>query len=345
MTRFATRTIAAVGTVKDMVNVGSVIRTLATLAPLFILYAATHDRHWLSASIVAISLVIAIERVGLTTAGAFMQGGCILAVFLALSLALPRPPIFMAGCAIASAASIAVTAWGERLRTVGNFVFIPALYLTCEAAESRTVARELLPYLAGGAVPPLVLTIALHCHRNRAHIVDLRGMLRRLHGEGSLGRPVPMRRIVEASLAVMLAVASMAFVVQWWHWGHAQWAIWSAASVVTGDAVSAHRKLLDRATGALLGAPIGVAIGMLLPHDTFWYTFASLRAILTLVAFRRYVVAFGTRCACIACAGWIASGAAAIAVERVTNVIAGGIVGLTFVFLARRMVPSGPRES
>jgi hypothetical protein len=43
--------------------------------------------------------------------------------------------------------------------------------------------------------------------------------------------------------------------------------IWSAASVVTGDAASARRKLNDRLLGAFVGVPIGVTLGFLMPHN------------------------------------------------------------------------------
>ena len=229
------------GAMQDMLNVRSLARALVTLLPLFITYAATGDTHWLSASIVTISLVIAIERVGLATAGAFLQGSVILAVFVLLSLALPRPPVFAVGCAIVGAFAVVMTAWGERLRTVGNFIFIPGLYLTCEAAEARVAARELLPYLAGGMVPPLILTMVDLGLRSHPSMRQFGAELTRLHGERPLGGGVPLRQILEASVAVVLAVGSMACVVEWWHWHNGQWAIWSAASVVTGDAAGACR--------------------------------------------------------------------------------------------------------
>ena len=63
------------------------------------------------------------------------------------------------------------------------------------------------------------------------------------------------------------------------------------------------------------------------------------------MSFRRYVVAFGMRCACIACAGWVASGAAEIALDRVVNVMAGGVVGMAFVLIVHRMVRPVPLET
>jgi hypothetical protein len=335
--------VAPVGTVQSIVNLRSLTRAFVTLLPFFIVYTATGDPRWLSASIVTISLVIAIERVGLVTAGTLLQGSAILGVFLLLSSALSRPGAFVAACALVGAFAIVITAWGERLRTVGNFIFIPALYLTCEGAETHMVALELLPYLAAGVITPLLLSMVGNYQRRHLSVPGFwRGWIRL--GERPWGRAIPSRQILEASFVVVLAVGSMAFVVQWWHWGNGQWAIWSAASVVTGDAVSTHRKLVDRVAGVLLGVPAGLMVAMVLPHGVFWYTIASLSAFLTLVSFRRYIVAFGARCACIACAGWVASGAADIAVDRVINVIVGGLVGVAFAFLVRRMTRFAPLE-
>jgi uncharacterized membrane protein YccC len=68
----------------------------------------------------------------------------------------------------------------------------------------------------------------------------------------------------EAAMAAALSVAVAATTVEWLHLDHGQWVIWSAASVVTGDAASGQRKLLDRLTGAIVGVPIGVAVGLLI---------------------------------------------------------------------------------
>lgn len=75
-----------------------------------------------------------------------------------------------------------------------------------------------------------------------------------------------MTSLLQAVLAVTLAVACSATLVAWRHIEYGQWAIWSSASVVTGNAASAHLKLRDRGLGALLGVPLGLAVGAALPH-------------------------------------------------------------------------------
>lgn len=59
----------------------------------------------------------------------------------------------------------------------------------------------------------------------------------------------------EAAIAAALSVAVAATAVEPLHLDHGQWVIWSAASVVTGDPASGHRKLRDRLTGAIVGVP------------------------------------------------------------------------------------------
>jgi hypothetical protein len=58
-----------------------------------------------------------------------------------------------------------------------------------------------------------------------------------------------------------------------------------------------------------------------------------LGATLTLIAFTRYVVGFGSRCFLIALAAAFAGGASGIAEERVANVLIGGAFGLIAVAL------------
>ena len=66
-------------------------------------------------------------------------------------------------------------------------------------------------------------------------------------------------------IAVALAVGLAALFAEWRHVPYAQWLVCSAASVVTGDAVSARRTLGDRLVGALVGVPFRSP-----PPDLIW---------------------------------------------------------------------------
>jgi hypothetical protein len=236
------------------------------------------------------------------------------------------PSAFVGATMAIAAASILVTAKGHKLRPLGNFTFIPALYLACEAAEGTPRGALLdrglafLPYMAAALVPVIVMATAEHV-RDRdlgvSHIRHLTSFRRRVvdHGVAT--------SFVEAMLAVALAVACASSIVEWHHLDHGQWVIWSAASVVTGDAASARRKLGDRIIRAFVGVPIGVTSGFLMPHNGIVLELATIGAVLSLVAFRRYPLGFGLRCALIALTIIDTDQSMAFAVERVGNVEAG----------------------
>lgn len=327
MIRAARSALAArAGRAFDLPTLG---RTLAVCAPTIALYGATGDVRWLLASIATVSIAIAVERVGIAPLGALAQGTAIVAGFLSLSCALSAWPAFVAGCATLAAAAVALSRCGARLRSLGNFVFIPSLYLTCEAAAAHHSATRLVPYLSAAMLPAIALS-GVQAWRNAPAAHRLHA-LARWRGARELGRPAASSDAAQAIVAVALAVAAAALLVEWRHIDNGQWAIWSAASVVTGDAATARVKLRDRGLGALAGVPLGLAAGHALPHGALVYTLATLASVLTLVAFRHYATGFGARCACIACASWVAQQSTAIAAERVVNVLAGGLIGIACV--------------
>ncbi|AJX69972.1 FUSC family protein [Burkholderia pseudomallei] len=327
MIRAARSALAArAGRAFDLPTLG---RTLAVCAPTIALYGATGDVRWLLASIATVSIAIAVERVGIAPLGALAQGTAIVAGFLSLSCALSAWPAFVAGCATLAAAAVALSRCGARLRSLGNFVFIPSLYLTCEAAAAHHSAMRLVPYLGAAMLPAIALS-GVQAWRNAPAAHRLHA-LARWRGARELGRPAASSDAAQAIVAVALAVAAAALLVEWRHIDNGQWAIWSAASVVTGDAATARVKLRDRGLGALAGVPLGLAAGHALPHGALVYTLATLASVLTLVAFRHYATGFGARCACIACASWVAQQSTAIAAERVVNVLAGGLIGIACV--------------
>ena len=235
-----------------------------------------------------------------------------------------------------------LTARGAKLQSLGIFTFIPTLYLACEAAEAAAPHQLIqhgiafLPFVMVALLPVLLLSAFDHIcacgpEVNRLH------HFRRILRWSELG----VRSFYgEAMIAAALAVAVAASAVEWWHIEHGQWVIWSAASVVTGDAASGHKKLRDRITGAIVGVPAGIGVGLLLPQDVQAYGgiacgIATVVAVLSLVALRPYVVAFGLRCGCAGFGLLLASHSTAIAAERTANVVLGGIIGIAFVLIIR----------
>ncbi|MFG9862776.1 FUSC family protein [Pseudomonas aeruginosa] len=308
-------------------------RALAVSLPLFVLYSASGDANWLLANIATISVAVVVERVGSAPLAALGQGVAIILGFLGLSFALAWGAAFAIACAALAAAAVALSGLDTRLRTLGNFVFIPVLYLACEVAATHRAALSLVPYLVVATLPSVALA-GVDTLRHAA-LARRYGTLLRWRGAHLTGHAAAHDKLLQAVLAVTLAVACSATLVAWRHIEYGQWAIWSSASVVTGNAASAHLKLRDRGLGALLGVPLGLVVGAALPHVLLVHTLATLASVLTLVGFRHYATGFAARCACIACASWAIQQSPLVASLRVAEVLAGGAIGVASVWLVR----------
>lgn len=324
-------------------NTAVLSRALLVLAPLVLLVIATGDLTWLKAGMVTIATFIALERSDVAPFGVLVHGAAILVGFLALLFSLPHPLLFSLLCASMAVGTMVLAGRGAKLRSLGNFTFIPCLYLACEMADGGrdgAIAHGLafVPSMAIALLPTLVLAIVRHSGARQSAPWQPRHLLRLLdavdHG--------PRESNVGSMIAVGLAVAAAAAIIEAWQVSYGQWVVWSAASVVTGELSSARAKLRDRVTGVLMGVPSGIGIGLLLPHAGFVYETATLATMLTLVAFRSYRVGFAVRCACIAIAIVAAGGSAGIAAERVTNVLAGGLLGILFVHACQRLSVAWP---
>ena len=303
------------------------------LLPVMALCLVVGDPVWLKAAVVTVSTFIAFERGELSPLGVVVHAVAIMAAFLVLMFALRVPALFVLAASLLAAGAVWISGFDRKLRSVGNFTFIPALYIACETGENippdllANHAIEQLPYFAASALPVLALSLVYDSVCKPCALSHGRNAFR-LRRPSSDNEPIP---IGEAVVAVVLAVAAAATLVEWRHLDHGQWVVWSAASVVTGDAGAAHHKLRARAIGAVLGVPAGIVLGFLLPHGPVAYGLAVVVSLLTLVAFRSYLLAFGTRCAAIAAALVIAEQSTVIAAERVVNVLIGGVVGVAFV--------------
>ena len=112
--------------------------------------------------------------------------------------------------------------------------------------------------------------------------------------------------------------------------------IWGVASVITGNVETSPKKFYDRLRGVLIGVPAGIFFGKyFLPYTTFDLIFVTLSLLLTLVAFRRYVIAYTFRCFFVATGVMLVTHSSSIAFERISNVLAGGLIGLIALFLSR----------
>lgn len=306
------------------VKAGDLLRALVVIGPLAAAYLLTGDPALLSLGLIAISLLIPALKLQLTGKMVAFQFLAILVTFVALFLAAPVKPLFVLFTACTAFLAVAVTRYGEALRTLGNWVFIPAVYLACEAREQASVAEAVRHASVIVASSPialaLVCTVLLYDRRNR------------LAASPPNYGPASNDWLPPAS-ATAVAVLAAAALVEILNLAQGQWVMWSAASVVVGDITASTGKLKLRATGAIVGVPLGLLVGFALPASRVGYSFAVLATTLTLIAFSRYVVGFGSRCFFIALAAAFAGGASGIAEERVANVLIGGSFGLIAVVL------------
>jgi hypothetical protein len=218
------------------------------------------------------------------------------------------------------------------MRWTGTFTFIPVFYIACATANKANGHRlgqlslEMLPYILWSAIPVILASSASRLLSKQLVGAADRGWLalRQM-------TEAPAPGCFEGVIAAAFAVGVAASLVEWQGIHYAQWLVWSAASVVTGDVATARAKWKDRMTGAIVGVPVGMLVGILLPHAPMLIDALTGATVLTLVAFNRYVVAFGTRCALHAVAIIVAGHAVFWADYRATNVIVGSVIGIVFV--------------
>jgi len=299
------------------------VRALIVVGPFVAAYFIMRETALLNLGLIAVSLLIPALRLNLPAKVVAWHYVAILVAFAALFLAAPVKPLFVVLTALTGFLAVTATRSGEHFRTLGNWVFIPAVYLACEVREGVS-APEALRH-AGIIIVSSPVALALVCG---IQIYDQRG---RANAAVTFGPPA--REWLLPASATAMAVFAAAALVEILHLAQGQWVMWSAASVVVGDLSASTDKLKQRAIGAFVGVPLGFLAGLALTQNRVGYALAVLAATLTLISFSRYIVGFGLRCFFIALAASFAGGASGIAEERVANVIIGGVFGLIAVAL------------
>ena len=315
---------------------------MVVLAPLALAAVISGAPGWWRAMIATMAILIASERSGLAPLGVAAHGLAIAVFTLGLLASLATPLAFVAAVMLLAGSSVLLASCASKLRALGNWTFIPALYLACETAEGAVPAELLprglhfLPFIAAATLPVLALTVIGHGRTRSADAKWLQHFRRVVRWTDSGGREPAARAVLASVLAVGIAAA----LVEWQHLPHGQWVIWSAASVIAGEASAARRKLRDRTIGAMAGVPVGIGVSFLVPHDGVTYGITAIMALLTLVAFRTYVVAFAMRCACAALALAISAQSSLIAAERASNVLLGGAIGIAVIGIVHAVAGS-----
>jgi Fusaric acid resistance protein-like len=305
-------------------------RAMLALVPLLLLALVSGRSEWLTAAIVPVAMLIALDHSQLAPLGVFAHALTISAGFVILMASLAHPLLFVIATVLLGMGSVLVTAGGSALRSLGNFTFIPSLYLACESAEGVTrqalITRsvEILPFLLIAALPILLVASVEHF---RSREID-QPTLAHFTKWTRLAPNSECNAYIELVITVALAVACAAALVEWQHVDHGQWMIWSAASVVTGNAASARQKFRDRLTGAVVGVSFGVVVGSMIPHASIIRVLVVFAAMLTLICIRPYTLAFGGRCACAAITFVLAGKPWIFGGERLLNVAIGSAIGL-----------------
>lgn len=305
------------------IKTGELLRALIVVGPMVTAYFVSRETALLNVGLVAVSLLVPALRLHLPPKVIAWHYLAILVTFAALFLAAPIKPLFVVLTALAGFLAVAGTRHGEHFRTLGNWVFIPAVYLACEVRED-VGAPEALRH-AGLIVVSSPVALALVCG---VQVYD-----QRRPGNAATSFGPPATEWLLPAAATAMAVFAAATLVEILDLAQGQWVMWSAASVVVGDLSASTDKLKQRAIGAFVGVPLGFLAGLALPQNRVGYALAVLAATLTLISFSRYIVGFGLRCFFIALAASFAGGASGIAEERVANVIIGGAFGLIAVAL------------
>ncbi|OPY98061.1 hypothetical protein A5906_34485 [Bradyrhizobium sacchari] len=311
------------------------LRALIVVGPMVAAYFIARETALLNLGLIAVSLLIPALRMQLAPKLIAWHYLAILVTFAALFLAAPIKPLFVVLTALAGFLAVAATRHGEDFRTLGNWVFIPAVYLACEVREGVT-ASEALRH-AGVIIVSSPISLALVC------AIRIYDRQRRSDAAKTAFGPAAAEWFLPA-LATAMAVFAAAALVEIFDLAQGQWVMWSAASVVVGDLAASTGKLKQRAIGAVAGVPLGFLAGMLLPQSRVGYALAVLAATLTLTSFSRYIVGFGLRCFFIALAASFAGGASGIAEERIVNVLIGGTFGLIAVGLTEIVWLRGVRK-
>jgi uncharacterized membrane protein YccC len=313
---------------------------LLCLLPFILINAWSHDDNWLQAAAVTISVLVVSRETCSGPLLVLVHGLAIIAGFFVLFVFMPSTPLFVVLCAALGIFLLALTGWDRGLRSFGTWTFIPVLYTAIALDGTWTGDRvvgacHMAPYLLLGVAPVFVVA-TIHRALTRPADCPLGRHLARWHH-----RDAPLGNGVAAGLpglSAALAVGLCAWIYKRHPCPEGEWFIWSAASVINADVQTTVKKFHDRMFGACIGVPAGFALGVLLvPHHALWVSLANLLTLLTIVAFRTYRPAFTVRCASHALIIALLGGGMLWQWSRMTNVVAGGVIGLGVYFLVRQL--------
>lgn len=309
---------------------------LATLSliPIFVTAWLCKNVLFLKVGLITMSLFIAASRLKYNFATITLHYCLILLGFSLLYFSLHyMAPLFVLLCALMALWCIWLTRFGEKLRTFGNFTFIPSVYLACEMYYVLPQQDWLVIYWQFMAITPLAwLTMAvLYYFSHKVLDPNCYGQCK-FNLLAFPDKGTPLKDWLASGIAIFLSVlfsASLAIVL---HIDSPEWLIWSTASVITTELVLSRVKFAHRFLGAIIGISMGLCLSRFLPQTELIYSLAVLGVMLTLTSFKNYLISFTSRCFFITLAAYAISTSEHIALVRVQNVFLGGIIGLVFLY-------------
>ena len=293
---------------------------LAALLPVALIYMIYPKVVIFYVGLVSISLAIVMRKLHFTLLNSFVHYLVVIFCLTILYFASPSKILFILLCATMAFVSVYITRYGSKLRTLGNYIFIPMVYITCELRAGSGVDLDIGQYYDFIKFSPLALLGV--------------GFLSFFNEEEGLNLGEPEQGWLRASLIILASVMISTTVALVFDLHHLQWVVWSSASIVLASFDKTKQKLEERVVGASIGLPMGMIFLWLFPSYHHLYFLAPAFILMTLISFKYYPVAFGLRCFFVALAAGIVGESFELGWERVQGVAVGGAIGIACSYAA-----------
>jgi uncharacterized membrane protein YccC len=295
---------------------------LSAFFPMLVYYLITRDDIVLYLGLISISLVITKDKLHLNLFHGFCHYLAMILAFSILYFSYSYKILFVFLTSLLALFSILITQKGAKLRTLGNYIFIPAVYIGCELRISLAAERVFDEYFHFVKLSLLCLFVHFIIHFL-------------FHEKQKEDFGLPDANWKRPSFIILISVAISTSVALLLNLSHLQWAIWSSASIILTSFDQTKEKLKSRVEGLLIGLPLGLLAITILPENKIIYIIAVVAVFLSLIAFKNYLLAFTTRCFFVVIAASASHAAIEASEARIENVLLGGLIGIACSYLFR----------
>lgn len=309
----------------NYINYRGLLLALAALVPVVFYYLKTADILASYLGLISVSLVIVKDKLHLTLKHSIYHYLATIVAFSLLYFAYSEKVLFVIITALIALFTILITQRGGKLRTLGNYIFIPAVYIGCELRMHIT---------EGDLIPQYMHFLELTLICLLSHIAVHLLFKDKLNEDFGLPEVNWFRPSLIILISVTLATSSALLL----HLEHLQWAIWSSASVILASFDQTKIKVEHRITGLIIGVPLALALIQILPKSEVIYIISLISAVLTLIAFKNYTLAFTIRCFLVVIVAGMGNFAIQASEERIESVLLGGAIGVicSYIFKGQR---------